>query len=275
MRKHRLFFGLIIFISLFSCIFFACKDKDKITPLIFLIGNDTTAELEKRYVDLGAIAEDNADGNINSSILTGHNIPMKFAHGDSVTSRADPTTPYEVHYYVTDKAGNATTKTRKVLVRNWAWPYEAQYTLTRTKVSGNDSIGYQYGDYPLKTPMKVNITADKDTNKRITLPIGGSIKVKVFASFTSVPSDLSHLHLKIGQQEVIGVKGIVGIDEQKPTKYRVFGFGSQNDSTIVKDSVSGRKRILIKYYIQEFDSTPSVMNWKPSKVYCDMLNQRY
>lgn len=266
MRKHRLFFGLIIFISLTSCIFFACKDKDKIAPLIFLKGGDTTAELEKRYVELGAIAEDNSDGRISGSILVGHNIPMKFANGDSVTQKTDPA-PYEVHYFISDKAGNTSTKTRYVLVRNWAWPYEAQYTLTRKKISGNDSIGFQYGDYPLHTPVKVTISADKYKNKRVAIPIGGAIKVKVFADFTS---DL--LHLKIESQDVMGV--LPPPNDTAQAKYRVYGYGTLNDATTITDSVSGRKMILIKYYISKFPTITSTAPG-PNHVYIDTLRQRY
>ena len=81
----------------------ACKDDDLTAPSISLIGNNPIFNASN-YVDAGATATDDVDGDITSKIivsgLPNDNIPGK----------------YEVQYNVSDEAGNsAATVTRNVV----------------------------------------------------------------------------------------------------------------------------------------------------------------
>jgi hypothetical protein len=93
-------FKIISFIIVFSGISFilwGCK-KDKIKgsiPVITILGNNpVTAGLGYPYIDAGATAADNEDGNISSSIITTNTIDTSIAG------------IYFVYYNVTDNDGN-------------------------------------------------------------------------------------------------------------------------------------------------------------------------
>lgn len=71
------------------------KEKDVTAPVITLLGsNPVAAEKGQPYVDAGASASDDVDGDISSRIV--------------VTNPVDPNTEgtYIVRYNVTDDAGN-------------------------------------------------------------------------------------------------------------------------------------------------------------------------
>jgi len=71
------------------------KDKDKNPPVITLLGaNPAVAGQGHEYVDSGASAYDEEDGNITDKIVT-----------DNEVNTADTGT-YYVRYNVQDKAGN-------------------------------------------------------------------------------------------------------------------------------------------------------------------------
>src|SRR5690606_393096 len=86
-----------------------CKKKtDTVKPVLTLIGatNDTLS-LNSPYVELGAMAMDDVDGNISSAVVITGNVDMNKAGS------------YPVTYNVKDAAGNAATPlTRNVTVRN-------------------------------------------------------------------------------------------------------------------------------------------------------------
>ncbi|HBX52762.1 MAG: hypothetical protein A2275_08940 [Bacteroidetes bacterium RIFOXYA12_FULL_35_11] len=268
MRKAGIYSSLII-ISTLVFTFSSCKDKDKFAPKIFINGNETiNTELEKTFYDPGAIAEDNLDGSITSSISYGHNIPMKPYLGDSVTSR---TGSFLFNYSVTDKAGNQAIATRNVVVRNWAWPYEVDYMLYRKKVSGNDSIGAQYGANPLRTPKKYKITTNKTENTYISLPIGGELGIKIKAKF------IGETKIFIPTQDTVGIKVFPLISNQintYPVRYRIKDLGTESfPESYVEDTVSGRKLLIIKYLISKYDSNTHSFGNNIS--YVDTLKQRF
>jgi hypothetical protein len=98
-----------IFIVLFvPAIFFACKktSSDKTAPVITLKGLAAVSSAKDSiYVDAGATASDDVDGNITSSIVVVNPVDI---HTENT---------YYVTYNVTDKAGNKATEVkRKVTV---------------------------------------------------------------------------------------------------------------------------------------------------------------
>lgn len=91
---------LLLTISLFiSC------NKDKNPPVITVVGiNPANHCIGIDYVDQGATAQDEEDGDITDKINTSNNVDT------------DQIGTYTVVYTVEDKAGNSTTVTRTVNV---------------------------------------------------------------------------------------------------------------------------------------------------------------
>ncbi len=95
----------------FLCLvlFVSCKksSNDTTAPVITLKGDATVNwPLGSAYVDAGASAQDDVDGDISSSIVTTNNVNVNTVN------------TYYVYYNVTDKAGNKATQVqRKVEVK--------------------------------------------------------------------------------------------------------------------------------------------------------------
>ena len=99
---------------------------DNVKPVITLKGNSTVnVRLGDKYVDAGATALDNIDGNITSKIITKSNVnTLKVG-------------TYTVSYTVSDKAGNVDTKTRTVKVFDY---------ITGIEVTKPTKKEYNYGE---------------------------------------------------------------------------------------------------------------------------------
>lgn len=89
------------------CSGLAYPEDDRIIPEVFLIGNEViTIPRGTKFIDPGAYATDNRDGNITNKIIRSGNV--------------DINTPgiYYIYYLVKDKAGNLSQKaTRKIIVQ--------------------------------------------------------------------------------------------------------------------------------------------------------------
>jgi len=97
------FIGLAMLLIVFN----GCKDEDKDTtpPVIEIIGNNpTTACVGFDYVDQGATATDETDGDLTSEI-----------QADIQVDTSQEGTGY-VSYEVSDAAGNKATETRVVTI---------------------------------------------------------------------------------------------------------------------------------------------------------------
>ena len=99
---------------------------DNVKPVITLKGNSTVnVRLGDKYVDAGATALDNIDGNITSKIITKSNVnTLKVG-------------TYTVSYTVSDKAGNVDTRTRTVKVFDY---------MTGIEVTKPTKKEYNYGE---------------------------------------------------------------------------------------------------------------------------------
>ena len=104
MKKQIL--ALSAFLLIGSALFMTgCSEDDTTAPVITILGdNPTVSLLNVTYVDAGATANDDKDGNLTSGIVkTG-----------SVTNSAAG--KYEISYSVSDAAGNAALEARNVYV---------------------------------------------------------------------------------------------------------------------------------------------------------------
>jgi hypothetical protein len=88
---------IVILFSLFSVFFHpACKDKDTTPPVITILGdNPLFYPLGVPYVDPGATAEDDQDGDITAKIKTTIDVDVNVQAYN-----------YHVYYDVEDAAGN-------------------------------------------------------------------------------------------------------------------------------------------------------------------------
>jgi uncharacterized protein YgiM (DUF1202 family) len=99
---------LLILIPIFLIAFVACKktSSDKTAPIITLTGSaEVYSQKDSTYVDAGATASDDIDGDISSSIVVSNPVNI---HTEST---------YWITYNVSDKAGNQAAEVkRKVIV---------------------------------------------------------------------------------------------------------------------------------------------------------------
>lgn len=180
MKKFLIAAGIIAASSL---IFSGCSKDDTEAPVITLNGdNPFQLEMLDTYVDPGATADDNEDGNITSSISV---------DASEVDNRLPGT--YEVHYNVSDAAGNAADAHREVDV--YATPaalattYNVKdtcgsgasaqafaYTQTVTAVNSTTISFNKFADYSGNT----GITATVAANGTITLPLQSALDIGSF-----------------------------------------------------------------------------------------------
>lgn len=294
MKKSVLLFGLAATISAVVYFSYGCKDKDKFAPKLYLTGEtEIVTELSQPFKEPGITAEDNNDGDLTSKIVIGHNIPKRWSSvaGDSLTSKTSDNEPYTINYSVTDGAGNQKSATRKVWVRNYAYPYAIKYILSRKKVTestvSTDSVGCQYAKYYYRrVEPKITLKADNDTNKQMTLYVGGEIQAKLIGTITV------NNHIKIPQQTVYGVRGYVRKPDTNfvstvPIKYRITGLSqTSNDfsASLISDTTTGKKKIILKYTIEKYDTvfnlqwvpaSPLEIKWSDVIEYSDTLLQSW
>ena len=169
---------------------------DNVKPVITLKGNSTVnVRLGDKYVDAGATALDNIDGNITSKIITKSNVnTLKVG-------------TYTVSYTVSDKAGNVDTKTRTVKV----FDYMTGIEVTKpTKIEYNDGEDLNLSGLSVKAVMKSgNKTNVAINNCKIT----GYDKNKLGNQAITV-----RYNEKIATFQVIVRDYITNIELVKPTK---------------------------------------------------------
>ena len=112
-----------------SALFLSCNKQPSTTPpvvnadttppVMILSGNTKdTVSLNAPYIDAGAIATDNIDGNITAQIVVSGNLNV------------NQTGDYVRNYNVSDLAGNAAPQiTRQIHVRNDAWFLAGNYAV--------------------------------------------------------------------------------------------------------------------------------------------------
>ena len=123
----------LIFVGLIF-IMFSCQENDDVPPVITLTGADSvTHVLNELYIDQGATAIDETDGNISSNIYIDNQVDE------------NKLGKYWVTYKAVDEAGNeALPVSRYVRVINLGWIYMGNYLLTENQVCPNqETCQYQ------------------------------------------------------------------------------------------------------------------------------------
>ena len=135
-----LFSGLILIMA-------SCQETDDVPPVITLIGADSVVQvLNEPYIDQGATAIDETEGNISSKIYIDNQVDE------------NKVGEYLVTYKVVDEAGNeAQPVSRYVDVINLGSVYIGDYMLTENQVCPNqEPCQYQ-----------VKVTIDSTLNYRL------------------------------------------------------------------------------------------------------------
>lgn len=115
----KLLFGSAALVGVLMLGLTSCK-KDETAPVITITGGNTqTVSLNAALTDPGATANDDTDGDVSSLVTS-----------DYLTAvDKDKTGTYTVTYTVADKAGNTSTATKAVTVRNDAYLWAGNYNV--------------------------------------------------------------------------------------------------------------------------------------------------
>ncbi len=198
----------LLFFSLLLISFFSCKETDDTPPFITMKfadnnSNDSTIHiLNQLYVDPGATAMDDTDGDITSSIFVDNQVNENLVGWYSVT------------YNVVDQAGNeARPASRWVYVYNEVYDYWEkirEYGVEEQKVFPQTET-YQY---------TVGVFADTLVNQRL--------------SFTSMAGDLGQaIYADITDSLIVIPFQIAQYDSVN--SYSIQGSGFINDTLIILD----------------------------------------
>jgi len=123
--------NILLILGLVALVMFSCSnDKDTTPPVITLNGpSDATIVLNTQWTDPGATAIDDEDGNVPINV--------------SGVVNKDLVGVYTITYQASDAAGNISTKTRTVRVRNMADIWEGDYSVT----DNSGGVEYTYTDH--------------------------------------------------------------------------------------------------------------------------------
>ena len=172
MKKNILSLSAIALIAMAS-VFTGCKKDDTTAPVVTLNGAASqTISLQGTYTELNATANDDVDGTLTPSI--------------SGTVNVNLTGTYTITYTATDKAGNAGTATRTVIVKNDVDAMTGTYQCTITgspnyvytqvitaSTTLNKRFGFaKFGDYVGNTGIYADVVGTT-----ITLPSQTAIQV--------------------------------------------------------------------------------------------------
>ena len=173
-----------------SLTFTSCKKDDITPPIVTMTGGDQTVSLQGAFLDPGATAHDNKDGNM--SVTTTGAVDVNH------------TGVYQVTYSATDVAGNTGTAVRNVTVVN---DLDA---MTGTYVSTLNPGSYTYTQ---------TITASSTLNKRIVFGKFGD-----YAGNTGIFADINNT----GTTSPISLPSQTAIQVGTPPTNRTFsGTGSR------------------------------------------------
>lgn len=163
MKKHLLL--SCVALALTAIVFTGCKDDEDTTPpTITLSGpNPDNLEMLTSYVDPGYSASDDEDGNLTANVVVDY-------------SEIDNRLPgsYEVHYELTDNAGNAADVHREVNVYCTPAALAKNYTVKDSCGSGASLLVFNYAQsitVNSSTSIKFSKFADYSGNTNITATV--------------------------------------------------------------------------------------------------------
>jgi len=119
----------------------SCKEVDDLPPILTLKGDTLISHpLNTEYIDPGATATDETDGNLTDKIYIENTVNENLIGN------------YKVTYKVVDEAGNeAAPVSRTVKVINQGWPFMGTYSLIETQ------------DFPIQETCEYNVVVDADS----------------------------------------------------------------------------------------------------------------
>ena len=144
MKKNIIRLSAVAFIAA-AAIFTGCNKEDTTAPVVTLTGDASkTISLNSTYTEEGATATDDEDGAITPTV--------------SGTVNEDLAGTYTITYTATDAAGNSSSATRTVIVRNDAYALEGTYSGNETDING-----------PYTYVQNNVVTASATVNNRVEL----------------------------------------------------------------------------------------------------------
>lgn len=165
----------------------ACKKEDKVAPVITLNGDERTyVGIGTQYIELGASAVDDKDGNL---------VPLISGLVNTNTAKT-----YTLTYQAFDKSGNTATAFRYVVVKNLSDNFAGSYTTHKVGFDIATGLAVDSSDYSQTVGYSATV------NNRITFTKFGN---NTFApSSTKINADLNGTNLIIPAQtaNVITVK---------------------------------------------------------------------
>jgi hypothetical protein len=171
MKKHLLISFAIL--ALVTVAFNGCKKDDTTAPVITLNGpNPDQMVMRTTYAEPGYTANDDEDGDITGRVAVDEEINENLP-GD-----------YEIHYSVSDDAGNATDTHREVTVIATPGALAANYSIIDSCSSGADTITWpSYGPEIISvnsaSTIKFTRFANYDNNNSIVATVNSDGTVTI------------------------------------------------------------------------------------------------
>jgi hypothetical protein len=186
----------------------ATTTLDKVAPVITIIGSSPTFVIVgETYVEYGAIAIDDIDGDITGSIKTEGVVDTSIVRS------------YQITYSVTDKAGNKASEKRIVVVN----PKRSTETATTTEVVPDTGIEIPSGVGELN-PINGNggeVSSTTSTSSVATTTENNGLVATVLEGFANIPNKPIIVLMLVALASGVGLfffGGTTGINIPKPPK---------------------------------------------------------
>ncbi len=208
MKKQIFIAAAVVFTA--GMIFIAgCKKDDTTLPVITVLGSATVnSSLNVPYVDAGATAMDDADGDITSSITM----------SGWTSSNKDMKNTYTITYTVSDAAGNTATASRTVNVVNDAEMYAGTYANSAdTCTTGGPSA------------FSASITTSNTLNNAVIIKNFGAfdatgtylVNAVITGTTITIPTSPNQMLGTVAYIQTVYSAGTAVVSTSAPTKLRI------------------------------------------------------
>ena len=221
--------------------FLTSETPDTTAPVITLIGDASVSVFRNtNYVDAGAIATDNVDGDLTSSIVT--------------TGSVDVTTIgiYTITYSVSDAAGNSASVSREVSVIDYPVYLDTNGITVKARESAIVGQWYRLNGVGMEY-----LVVDEDLLRSLMGTIGGlntPVVTTKISDMTSMHAQINISNLFIGSWDVSNVTNMQNMFARTPN---IAGDISNWDVSNVTD---------MSYMFYEAPNIQDLANWDVSNV---------